>query len=114
MTRKIYQASFFWKNDQPGGLGFSLGPPSFSPDELTEMFTGELIKKYMADSDEALGTNIVTTYLAQLEGIAAVKHDTSLQQAVLAALNIMWLSERGFIPNNEFNGYQFAVVEERT
>lgn len=112
MTRKIYQAAFFWKNDKPGGLGLTLGWPSFSPDELTEMFTGPGIKKCLADSDGALGTKGVQTYLDQLAAIAAVKHKATLSQTMLAALNIMWLVERGFIPNDEFNGYQFAVVEE--
>ena len=114
MTKKIIQASFFWKNDQPDGLGFTLGPSSFSPDELTEMFTGDQIAKYMADSDKALGTGVVKTYFAQLEAIVPRKATATLPEVVLSALNIMWLVERGFIPNDEFNGYQFAVVEAKT
>lgn len=110
MPSKIHQASFFWKNDQPGGLGFTLGPPSFSPDELTDMFTGRGVKRYFADSDMALGTGVAQTYLAQLEEIAKVKETATMQQVLLAALNIMWLADRGFIPNDEFNGPQFLKI----
>lgn len=106
---RVIQASFFWKNDQPGGLGFTLGPPGFSSDELTGMFSGEVAKYYMRESDKALGTNIVAEYLAQLQHIAAIASPT-IDQVVLAALNILWLSSRGFIPNDEFNGPQFLVA----
>lgn len=111
--KKIHQASFFWKNDQPGGLGFTLGPPSFSPEELQGMFAGDVVKQYFADSDKHLGTFIVQAYLEQLASIAiaAKKGPISMQLTILAALNIMWLAERGFIPNDEFNGPQFVLSE---
>jgi len=110
-TGKLIQASFFWKNDQPGGLGFTFGPPSFSSGELTSIFTGEAIKDYMRSSDEELGSGIVESYLVQLEYIAGLARP-SIQQALLAAMNIVWLTERGFIPNNEFNGPQFVLAQE--
>lgn len=108
MTKKIIQASFFWKNDQPGGLGFTLGPPSFTPEELTAMFDEHTVKQYFIDSDHAMGSCVVQGYLSQLEAIAqdAKKGRATMQQAILAALNIMWLANRGFIPNDEFNGPQ--------
>lgn len=108
---QIISASFFWKNNEPGGLGFTFGPPLFSPTEVTSMFTGPDVKQYMLDSDKALGTSIVQEYLEQLEALGRMKQQgktLSLQQALLAALNIMWLSERGFIPNDEFNGTQYV------
>lgn len=110
MTRKIIQASFFWKNDKPGGLGFSFGPPSFKPEELTEMFSGAQLAKYRADSDMALGSGVVNDYFAQLEAIANDKA-VSIKHAYLAALNIIWLTERGFLPNDEFNGPQYVWAE---
>jgi hypothetical protein len=106
----IIQASFYWKNNEPGGLGFTFGPPAFEPNEVQAMFFGPDAKKYMLDSDNALGSNIVQTYLDQLATIGKMKSQgrpVSLKQALLAALNIMWLSERGFIPNDEFNGTQY-------
>ena len=108
----IFQASFFWQNDKPQGLGFTFGPSGFTPEELTELFeTGPVVKQYMRDSDNALGSNIVGDYLAQLQSIAQAKQQgqaITLQEALLAALNILWLSSRGFIPNDEFNGVQFV------
>ena len=105
----IVQASFFWQNDKPEGLGFTFGPPSFTPAEITEMFDGENARQYMRDSDMALGSNLVADYLAQLQAIARVaKPKITMEQAILAALNIMWLSNRGFIPNDEFNGVQLV------
>lgn len=67
---------------------------------------GDTVKQYMRDSDENLGTNVVDTYLAQLGAIAAGAKvaPMPLQQVILATLNIIWLSERGFIPNDDFNG----------
>jgi hypothetical protein len=107
---KIIAASFFWQNDKPGGLGFTFGPPDFTPDKLEDVFNGPILKTYLAKSDEALGTEVVADYLAQLEAIGLQKLNTGtvpMSLSILAALNIIWLVERGFIPNDEFNGYQF-------
>lgn len=111
--KKLIQASFFWKNNEPGGLGFTLASPDFSPFELATMFTGDIVKQYMRDSDKALGTSVVNDYLDQLAAIAiATKNKpATMQQVLLAALNIMWLAERGFIPNDEFNGPQFVWAD---
>lgn len=106
---KIIQASFFWKNDQPGGIGISFGPPTFSPAELQEIFAGQVVKDYLLSSDKALGTNIVQDYLDQLAALGQIHQrgeSTTLEQGILAALNIIWLADRGFIPNDEFNGYR--------
>lgn len=111
-TGKIVQASFFWRNDCPDGLGFTLQEPAFSSDWLTQTFTGSIIKKFLKDSDESLGTKVVSHYLDQLQSIAresAVGH-LNEEKVLLAALNILWLTERGFIPNDEYNGVQFAVA----
>lgn len=107
---QLIQASFFWQNNRPGGIGITFGPPRFSPQELTMMFEGPVIKNYMRDTDKALGSNVVNDILGQLRTIgeqAQVNGNMSQRQAVLAALNIMWLSSRGFIPNDNFNGPQF-------
>lgn len=102
----ILQASFFWRNDEPGGLGFTFAPPAFTPEELTELFAGETVRQYFRDSDAHLGTAVVESYLVQLGSIAARARvqPLSLRMALLAAMNIMWLAERGFIPQDEFNG----------
>lgn len=111
---KILQASFFWKNDTPGGLGLTLREPEFTPDELTRMFSGENITRYFCDSDAELGSGLVVSYLAQLAAISAEAKEKqlSLQKVMLAALNIMYLADRGFIPNDEFNGP--LIVYERS
>lgn len=109
----IIQASFFWRNDVLGGLGFSFGPPSFTSNQLQEMFTGDILKQYLRDSNAALGTRVVSDYLAQLASIGAAKErgqEISLEESILASLNIIWLVERGIIPNDEFNGYQFITT----
>jgi hypothetical protein len=108
-NKRLVQASFFWKNDKPEGLGFTLGEPEFSPAELEAMFAEHMVKQYFIDSDMAMGTFVVQGYLTQLEAIATAARQgkATMQQAILAALNILWLSERGFIPKDEFNGAQF-------
>jgi hypothetical protein len=108
---RIISASFFWRNDRPDGLGLTFRPPGFTPEEITSMFSGDTVRDYFRDSDSMLGTAIVETYLAQLEGLAAEakKAPLSLQQALLACLNIMYLADRGFIPNDEFNGPMFVM-----
>jgi len=40
---RILSASFFWRNDEPDGLGLTLRPPALTPEELSEMFSGEVI-----------------------------------------------------------------------
>ena len=110
---RIISASFFWRNDQPEGLGVSFGPKAFSPEELTILFAGDTVKQYMRDSDAHLGAQIVDDYVNQLRGIAeqARKAPLPMHLALMAALNIMWLTERGFIANDEFNGPIFVQVE---
>lgn len=105
----IVQISFFWKNNEPGGLGFSFCAPSFSPEDIQEMFYGEIAQQYMRDSDNALGSMIVESYLAQLKALGQAKmqgKEPTLRQAILAGLNILWLTQRGFMPNDEYNSMQ--------
>ena len=110
---KIISASFFFRNDQPDGLGVSFRPPDFTPEELTILFAGDTVKQYFIDSDKALGSSIVDDYLHQLSGIAveARRGPLSMSKALMAALNIYWLAERGFIPNDEWNGPLFVQAE---
>lgn len=109
----IISASFFWRNDQPDGLGVTFGHDDFSPSELATLFQGETVRQYFRDSDAALGSSIVDDYLSQLGAIAQqARHaDLPMHLALMAALNIMWLAERGFIPNDEFNGPIFVDAE---
>ena len=112
----ILQVSFFWRNDQPGGIGVTFGPPNFSPEDLERMFDGEVSKYFAKNSDLALGSNIVGFMFNQLSSIGEriARHEPVSQRlAVLAALNIQWLTSRGFIPQDEFNGVQF-VHQTRT
>lgn len=112
---KIIQISVFWKNDQPDGLDFTFGPPSFSPEDLAMMFDEKAVKNYMKNSDLALGTGIVKTMFGQLEVIAKAQRqsqEVSVKQALLAALNITWLVSRGFMPNDEHNGIMYVSQEQ--
>lgn len=110
---KLVSASFFWRNDRPDGLGVTFGPEGFSPEELHTLFAGDTVKQYFRDSDAHLGTAIVQDYLNQLRGIAseARRGPLPMHLALMAALNIMWLAERGFIPNDEFNGQMFVQAD---
>lgn len=78
------------------------------------MFSDETVQRYFRDSDAQLGTRIVETYLTQLAGIAeeAKRGQVSLPQVILAALNIMYLADRGFIATDEFNGPLFFYKRE--
>jgi hypothetical protein len=110
----IIQASFFYKNDQPGGIGITFGPPTFSGSDLERMFNGDVSKKFAHESDLALGSNIVGHMINQLDSIGIQKMESrpiTGRMAILAALNIQWLTSRGFIPNDEFNGVQFVGVK---
>ena len=110
MKPQIISISFFWKNDKPGGLGFTLSAPGFTPEFLTDFFSGEsdTLKQYYIDSDHAMGTRLVQGYLTQLEFFGKDQESMGLPEIITAALNIMWLSSRGFIPQDEFNGYQIV------
>ena len=109
----LISASFFWRNDEQGGLGVTFGPPSFSPSELETLFAGDVVKQYFLDSDRHLGSRIVDDYLNQLAGIAAEarRGPLPIAKALIAAYNIMWLAERGFIPNDTYNGPMFVQAE---
>ena len=111
---RIVSASFFWRNDQPDGLGVTFGPDGFSPEELSTLFAGDVVRQYFLDSDAALGSSIVSDYLNQLAAIAveARQHALPMHLAFMAALNIMWLADRGFIPQSEFSGTQFILADD--
>lgn len=107
----ILQASFFWKNNEPGGLGLTFGLPNFTPQDLQTMFDGRISKEYMRNSDLSLGSHIVNDMLAQLTSVGQAKmrnEPIPPRMVTVVALNILWLTSRGFIPNDEFNGVQFV------
>jgi hypothetical protein len=109
----MIQASFFWRNNLPGGIGITFGPPNFTPAELSMMFEGEVVKRFMRDSDAALGNGIVHKMLEQLTTISHAHRLGDVIPAkylLMVALNIIWLSSRGFIPNDEFNGPQYVSI----
>lgn len=111
---QILQASFFFRNDKPNGIGFTLGPPDYTPASLHELLYGETTKQYMRDSDQALGTSIIQLYFSQLEALGKTLRKTgslSPQEVFLAVFNILWLQERRFLVNDEFNGYQIVVAD---
>ena len=113
---KLVQASFFWKNNEPGGIGISFNTHNgFSPEILGDTFLGDTWKNYARNTDEALGSGIVNDYFAQLNAISQAKAENRVvpvEQALLVALNIYWLTSRGFLPNDEFNGYQFFTTSD--
>lgn len=104
---RILRASFFWQNDAPSGLGLTLGGPEFTTEELTEIV--DTVRQYFRDCDAHLDADLIETYLAQLAEVAAeaARGQISPQNTILAAFNIMYLADRGFMPNNEFNGPLF-------
>lgn len=89
----------------------TFGPPMFSSHLITETFFGKEAQEYMKHSDAAMGTGVIKDYFEQLQAIGEMRNKNqsiSIQQAILAALNIKWLTARGLIPNNEFNGIQYV------
>lgn len=108
----IICASFYWKNDQVGGLGFTLNPETgWSTNILTATFDGPTVTEYFAASDAHIDDGIVADYLSQLEAIAKVKQSgIPLSDVLIAALNIMWLARRGHISNDDFNGPLFVHI----
>lgn len=109
----ITQATFLYKTDKPGGFGFVLGPKAFTPEQLTHMFEGPHVEQFMKDSNSCLkqSPGVIRDYYNQLEGMANQVNSgdpPSIDQAVLAALNIMWLTKWGFMVNDQFNGVQFT------
>lgn len=110
---KIVQASFFWRNDAPDGIGLTFRTPEFTSDELASMFASETVRQYLRNSDANLGSDIVDTYLSQLAALAkeAKRGPLPLPKALVVCLNILWLSSRGLIPQDEFNGTQFITVD---
>jgi len=105
----MISASFFWRNDQPDGLGFTLNAASgWSSSDLDAAFNSDIVDDYFRSSDELVGDDIVKEYFCQLEMIAARKPHISTADAIIAALNIMWLCSRGHLVADEFNGPMFV------
>jgi hypothetical protein len=91
----------------------TFGPDHFSPSELATLFQGETVRQHFRDSDAALGSSIASDYLSQLRSIAVRARVEALpmHMALMAALNIMWLTERGSLSQDEFNGSVFVKAE---
>lgn len=111
-SEQLVMAAFLWKNDVPDGLGLRLGAPDFSPEQLTYLFFGETVRKYFKDSDALPARDLADTYFAQLSELSRTRDAGPIPTGslVIAAWNIMYLADRGFIPNDEFNGPYFAYV----
>lgn len=110
---RIIAASFFWRNDQPDGLGFKLDSSvGWTPEDIEATFTGSTVAEYFRASDELIDEGVVQTYLEQLQAIAleAKAGPLPLTKAILAALNIMYLAERGHLPRDDFNGPMFVQL----
>lgn len=109
----IRKATFLWEADKPHGLAFTFTPPGFPAADLTEVFQGQARKEFIKHSDQSLGRGVVTNYYSQVRGMADAKNQgikLPTSDAVIVALNIIWLVRWGFMVNDKFNGYQF--VEE--
>jgi hypothetical protein len=110
LHQSIVQASFYWRSNKPDGFGFTFAAPDFTPKQIQEIFFGAEAKRYMRNTDDALGSGIVNEYLQQLDVLGKMRmqqRHVPLQLAIMAALNIIWLTERGFLPQDEYNGFQF-------
>lgn len=89
----IFEASFFWRNDRPDGIGLTFGSPGYTPGVLQEMLAGVILKVYPRDSGEPLGTKVVGDYMAQLRSIG-------MRKATGKEIS----TKRGFLPPSTSSG----------
>lgn len=107
----IIEASFLWRANEPDGVGLVFTKELMPPESMTAVFDGKISKAYFRRSDDLLGKCVVKQYLSQLAELADA-HKTGrpipMPLVILGALNIAWLSSRGFIPKDNFNGPQYV------
>jgi hypothetical protein len=114
---RLYEISAFYKNDKPGGLGFTIR--NFDPE-----FGDNLIKyigSYENDWKSAKKKEhdkIIEFYFSQLDQIATAiaggweKEVTAKGYEILAIANICFLENHGFIRTDEYNGCIFLYESE--
>lgn len=117
-NHQVVSLNVFWKNNKDGGFGFKV------PSKVLEAKFDEFVQDYFAASDEQHlnnvienGETVVECYTRQIADYAKSldlkvgQHRTHNfdQDALLVMHNILWLTSRGLMPNDEFNGVVVAI-----
>ena len=98
---KLETVAFFWRNDQPDGIGAKVGGFEGLEKSLLGVCTN-YIKMYEAEPDK---TVLVRDLLAQLAEFGADKKKFNTPRQIIIAFGNVWLLETiGAIRPDEFNG----------
>lgn len=108
---RILGISVFWKNDKPGGIGFTQTFPEGDAGTKFEQLAQRTMQDY--DAAQAEGEDVVGASVEQLTRWA--QQDVSqlpVPEQFLILCNVMWLETRGHIASDNFNGVQWARLYE--
>lgn len=103
----LVSVSLFYKNDKANGFGVSLHPSIYEAVKV-EAETAWSGMRYEFCNDDALAAYLID----QLKALGELKNaELSTAQQTLAIMNIILLTERGYIANDDFNGVLLAYSD---
>lgn len=108
-TRGLIGTSSAFRRMAQSDTGFGLVSARLGSDVISTRLNCEIAA---AASCGAAMEDAVADYLSQVQAIARKRPKVlSISEIVIDALNIMWLAERGWHPNDEFNEPLFVKVQ---
>lgn len=115
---ELIQFSVMFRNDKPNGFGFGLsnvGVPQSGKIDLQGLVDEQLgtYRKAHSMMSKEEDDESIKHYLFQCESFGHLRSrvtEIGQQEAMMIGI-VLYLTERGAIPNEEFNGTQFVYSE---
>ena len=108
LNRRLISVGIFWKNQEPGGFGFTTHEDQVGVSGMKEM--SDAISSMLQSYHENDRPEYTEAYLEQIEGFAA-QHERGTgidsQSFVLLAANLDFLAAKGRIDVDNWTGVQY-------
>src|SRR5688572_27953806 len=112
--RKLLAVSVFYRNNVPGGLGFTLTEDLGSLEQIIEALSDHYEKMYRQAVQRSELKQFIEDLFAQLDQLGQRKESLPLRDLLIATGNVMLLEKYGFIKGDEFNGMQYCYIEQKS
>src|SRR4051794_10628641 len=100
MASRVMSVSAFWRNDRPGGIGFTIQFEGRDPHAGSHY--QEAVERSLLTWDKHANA---ADLLAQLADFATVGGASfTRQEQFVTIVNVAWLESRGHLASDDFNG----------
>lgn len=105
--QNLVSVSVFFRNDTPHGFGVTIDDGTYTALSNNSNDVWEGFRSECGDNDDCIAGILLT----QLEDWCVDFANQTMKQKLLCVMNVVMLTEHGYLPNDEFNGTQFCYVE---